>query len=710
MAGEPWATATTWNRFAPTVYGIASRALGRDSDAEDVTQEVFYRLFSRIGTLKNPDAFRSFVVSFAIRIVKWELRRRRARRWIMLSDSDRLPEMAIAGRGRGIAPGPASFLRVLDQLSARERLVFALRHLESMTLEEIAAALEISLSTVKRTLSRAATRVGGWIGARCRPDRLFRGKTGGFMNISDGERAGPASGGRVADLVRAHLAADDAVAAHGGLRRGQRAAAAAAARGASPDRAVLPGGGRPSPPRCRGAEREGVPARRRRGHRLLHRGGRDWRWWLHPFVRRLRAPCCGSTRGRELRLMAGARGRLSSVDGHGARFAIEEGEAEVKVTPRPGARWLVDAGPFLITVHGTAFTASWNGATERLDIHMKKGLVSVTGPLADGMMAVRAGQHLTVNIKKREVLLRQIDGDAKGAGDRPRPDVAPRARRRASGAGRRPWRRPRALRGTDGCPGRPSSSATRPDAPRSWAAALAAGDLDAILADAERRGMPPRHRRGEQRGSGGAGRRRPLSPPRRRSRVRRCWPSARASRGSERAADSAFLLGRLRKKSRPAGEARRAAVVRSLPEGAPRGRVRHPKPWAENDGDRARCAASSAARKVAERIPASIPRRNLRRARLARFAMSRESRQRAAPPVAGNAADAVNRGCCQGTSPGAVHDSSRQSPAGLAVTRLTCSPPEDRIVHEVPARPEPDRADRPARELRGARCAGTSAR
>src|SRR6185295_3358237 len=90
----------------------------------------------------------------------------------------------------------------------------------------------------------------------------------------------------------------------------------------------------------------------------------------------------------------------------GARFAIEQGEAQVSVTPRPGARWLIDAGPFLITVQGTRFSAAWDGATERLDIRMAHGLVSVTGPVADGKIAVRAGQRLTINVRQREVLLR----------------------------------------------------------------------------------------------------------------------------------------------------------------------------------------------------------------------------------------------------------------------------------------------------------------
>src|SRR5262245_5662738 len=41
--------------------------------------------------------------------------------------------------------------------------------------------------------------------------------------------------------------------------------------------------------------------------------------------------------GSEVKLLAGARGRLASVDHQGARFAIERGAAQVRITPRPGA-------------------------------------------------------------------------------------------------------------------------------------------------------------------------------------------------------------------------------------------------------------------------------------------------------------------------------------------------------------------------------------
>jgi RNA polymerase sigma-70 factor (ECF subfamily) len=163
MAGAAWAPSATWNRYAPVVYGIVRRALGSQADAEDVTQEVFYRLFARIRTLRDPSSFRSFIVSFAVRIVKWELRRRRARRWLLLAEPNGLPDAPALTSDPESREVLRRFYALLDQLRARDRLVFALRHLESMTLEEIADVLDLSLSTVKRALTRASARVSQWI-------------------------------------------------------------------------------------------------------------------------------------------------------------------------------------------------------------------------------------------------------------------------------------------------------------------------------------------------------------------------------------------------------------------------------------------------------------------------------------------------------------------------------------------------------------------
>jgi RNA polymerase sigma-70 factor (ECF subfamily) len=165
MEGTSHAAEAAWERYAPLVHRIVSRAIGPDAEVEDVTQEIFYRLFSRIRTLRKPEALRSFVISFAIRIVKWELRRRRARRWLTLSETGDVPDEQLMVMDAESRYSLRRLYGLLDRLSTRERLVLILRHVEGMTLEEIAEAMELSLATVKRGLRRASLRVSQLVDA-----------------------------------------------------------------------------------------------------------------------------------------------------------------------------------------------------------------------------------------------------------------------------------------------------------------------------------------------------------------------------------------------------------------------------------------------------------------------------------------------------------------------------------------------------------------
>jgi len=124
--GAEHAAEMAWDRYAPLVHRIVSRAIGPDAEVEDVTQEIFYRLFSRIGTLRKPEALRSFVISFAIRIVKWELRRRRARRWLTLSETGDVPDEQLMVMDAEAALGfvcSNSVLMLMRQLLSASRVL-----------------------------------------------------------------------------------------------------------------------------------------------------------------------------------------------------------------------------------------------------------------------------------------------------------------------------------------------------------------------------------------------------------------------------------------------------------------------------------------------------------------------------------------------------------------------------------------------------------
>jgi hypothetical protein len=189
--------------------------------------------------------------------------------------------------------------------------------------------------------------------------------------------------------------------------------------------------------------------------------------------------------GTEVVFLAGAHGRVRSVGEHGARIALM-GKAKVEVVHWRGAHWLFDAGPFLITVKGTAFTAEWREADERLEVLLKTGSVAVSGPLSDEAIMLRAGQRLVISAREKEVVIRDIDGasDTNAAPVAPRPrtddeENAPRTPPEAPPS-EKPAHRPALAPATASAPSSP---------PSNWTAELAAGHFTTILQQAERRGL-----------------------------------------------------------------------------------------------------------------------------------------------------------------------------------------------------------------------------
>ncbi|MBV9947795.1 MAG: FecR domain-containing protein, partial [Myxococcales bacterium] len=210
--------------------------------------------------------------------------------------------------------------------------------------------------------------------------------------------------------------------------------------------------------------------------------------------------------GTEVALAAGARAVVRSVTRHGARVSLSEGAARVNVVHLPEARWLFEAGPFLITVTGTAFTVSWSSADERLDLHMDRGAVEVSGPLSDDAIVVRRGQRLIVRVRQRETVIRDRDdavaasspptGDgayapltSDGASSPPAPARAPDDPRRAPDDPRDDGSIARAA-GPRGAPGGGSGSTSpgRTES-RDWTAAVAAGDFEGVVRRAEQSGI-----------------------------------------------------------------------------------------------------------------------------------------------------------------------------------------------------------------------------
>jgi len=176
-AGEEWAAVETWRRFAPMVLTLARRTLGSQSEADDIGQDVFCRVYRKVRSLREPDSFRNFVYTCALRVIQTELHRKKMRSWLSFEQPEVLDGHGCETLDMESRDLLRKFYGLLDRLAARDRIVFILRRVESMSIEEIAATTKTSESTVKRSLARSSERLSRWMDGQSR--------------LTDGEKWGP---------------------------------------------------------------------------------------------------------------------------------------------------------------------------------------------------------------------------------------------------------------------------------------------------------------------------------------------------------------------------------------------------------------------------------------------------------------------------------------------------------------------------------------
>jgi RNA polymerase sigma-70 factor (ECF subfamily) len=158
-----------WDRYAPMVRGVLYRCVGPGLDVDDLMQDVFIGFFRNVRSLRNASSLRPFLVGISTRTAISALRKRRVRRWMHLSEDGTVPEVAVSDGDPRTREAVRRLYAILDELGDRDRLAFVLRYAEGQELTEAAAALGVSLATIKRMLHRAETHVQ----ARAKDDDIF---------------------------------------------------------------------------------------------------------------------------------------------------------------------------------------------------------------------------------------------------------------------------------------------------------------------------------------------------------------------------------------------------------------------------------------------------------------------------------------------------------------------------------------------------------
>jgi len=155
---QAW-TPPSWEEIVSThsgrVYRLAYRLTGNQHDAEDLTQEVFVRVFRSLSTY-TPGTFEGWLHRITTNLFLDMVRRRQRIRF------DSLPEDN--NRVAGSEPSPEQAYSdthldpdvqaALDALPTDFRVAVVLCDIEGLTYEEIAATLGIKLGTVRSRIHR----------------------------------------------------------------------------------------------------------------------------------------------------------------------------------------------------------------------------------------------------------------------------------------------------------------------------------------------------------------------------------------------------------------------------------------------------------------------------------------------------------------------------------------------------------------------------
>jgi len=166
-AGDKEAFAVLYDRHQPSVARFALRFVGDRSRAEELTQDIFVKLYRNAKGYRPSAKFKTFLFRVATNHCLNEVRRGEYRvtapKHEDPEDKETLestlpgglsPDEALAGKEMEAAVGEA-----LAKLSERERAAFTMCRFEGMAYRDIAEALSASEAAVKSLIHRATLAV-----------------------------------------------------------------------------------------------------------------------------------------------------------------------------------------------------------------------------------------------------------------------------------------------------------------------------------------------------------------------------------------------------------------------------------------------------------------------------------------------------------------------------------------------------------------------
>lgn len=152
-----------YQRYHRRTYSLCLRMTSNQTEAEDLTQEVFIQLFRKIGSFRGDSAFSTWLHRLTVNQVLMHFRRRSVKNERTSEDGE-MPEQTVSGTAN---PGK---MQVVDRIALKNaiaelpngyRSVFVLHDVQGFEHEEVARIMGISVGTSKSQLHKARLKLRG---------------------------------------------------------------------------------------------------------------------------------------------------------------------------------------------------------------------------------------------------------------------------------------------------------------------------------------------------------------------------------------------------------------------------------------------------------------------------------------------------------------------------------------------------------------------
>jgi len=174
-------------RYQHPVYNLVCRLTNDSSDAADIVQEVFLKVFRNIGSFRGGSSLKTWIYRIAVNEAynhrRWFSRHQRQE--VAFTAEEGVPsyEESLHDPGRTAfdqaADREARALveLALERLNPRFRAAVVLRDIEDLSYDEIATVLDISLGTVKSRILRGREALRKILEGRLEPEANLRWST-----------------------------------------------------------------------------------------------------------------------------------------------------------------------------------------------------------------------------------------------------------------------------------------------------------------------------------------------------------------------------------------------------------------------------------------------------------------------------------------------------------------------------------------------------